>query len=156
MPRFFMRKFGDFPFNSPHLSHFFSGLDVTSEDGPTFSRQHKISSLCFGKDRTYSLEEKMMALQSCLASPFIVYLLGSFSSLQEIPLDPSSGSQYRTKTKSSEKISLAMAPTVLPCEPHRTFTTEQCLVNSEKHVYLLDKKIIDQNFAQFFMLFTIG
>lgn len=50
----------------------------------------------------------MMALQSCLAFPFTANLLGSFSSLEGIPLDPSFGSQCQTETKSSE-ISLTVA-----------------------------------------------
>lgn len=85
VPRFSMRKFGDFPFNSPHLSHYFSGLHVTSEDDTTFSRQHRMffpplwkrSQICFGgKDDGTS---------DCLAPPFTVLLIGSFSSFQGIP-----------------------------------------------------------------------
>ena len=69
-----------------HLSHFFSGLDVTSEG---WSKLFKItwnlfpplwerSQICFeGKDD---------GPPDCLASPFTVILLGSLSPLQGIPL----------------------------------------------------------------------
>lgn len=110
VPRFSMRKFGDFPFNSPRLSHSFSGFNVTSEDDPTFSRQYRIFSLPFGKDHKYSLEEKMMVLQNCLASPSTVFPLRCFSNLQGVPLDGSFGSPNQAKTKSSGRISLAGVP----------------------------------------------
>lgn len=42
------------------------------------------------------------------------------------------------------------------CECHDTFNLDQCLINSDKHVCLFNKKIICQNFAYFAMQFIIG
>lgn len=130
VPRFSRRNSEDFPFNSPPLSHSFHAPDVASEDDLNSSREHRLYSLPLRKDHSHSLEEKMVPLQPCLTSPSSGYRLGIFSSIQGTPLDPSLATN--TQPRSNFQISLAVAPTVLLPERHRTFRKEQCLMNPEK------------------------
>lgn len=145
VPRFSMSKFGDFPFNWPHLSHSVSALDVTSEHHLSF-QDNTESLLSFLVKITRILWRKnMMALRNCLASPFTVFLLVSFLSLQGIPLHSYLAANTWTKTKSS-KMSLPGAPTVLLCEWHGT-SKRSNVSWSREACCLLNKKIICWQFT---------